>query len=65
MGPRTRKAIGMAGLVTYLGAYIVVAVTLAARLPDHPAVELGYFLVAGMAWVPPLKPLMSWMNRPA
>ncbi len=64
MTARTRKAIGGAGLVAYLLAYIMAAVTLADRVPFTPLAQLAYFVVAGVAWVAPLKPVLTWMMRP-
>ncbi len=64
MTARARKAIGGAGLVAYLLAYIVAAVTLADTIPFNPLAQLIYFVVAGVAWVAPLKPALAWMMRP-
>ena len=32
--------------------------------PMFKAVQVLYYLVAGLAWVFPLLPLIKWMNRP-
>ena len=65
MPPRLRKLIGSIAVVIFLAAYIAAAVTLADRLPDNRAVELAYFLVAGMAWGLPLLPLFTWIQTGA
>jgi hypothetical protein len=64
MQSRTRKAIGCAGLLAYMGVYAVFAASLGAALaPALPNwAELAYYAVAGVIWVLPLKPLMRWMN---
>ncbi len=61
---RTRKALGCAMLLAYLGLYAAAAGTLGALLaPDLPAWgQVTYFAIAGIAWVAPLKPLFAWMN---
>lgn len=66
MNMRTRKAIGCFALLVYLGIYAIAAASLGvALMPALPAWgELIYFAIAGVAWVLPLKPLFTWMNRP-
>ncbi len=64
MGPRTRKALGSFALIVYLIAYIMLAVQLADALPFNAWAHLAYFVVAGFAWVLPLKPLLTWMMAP-
>lgn len=67
MNTRTRKALGCSVLLAYLALYAAAAATLgAALLPHLPGwAELIYFLIAGIAWVVPLKPLFAWMSRRA
>ena len=63
MNARTRKLIGSMGVVAFLGVYIFAVATLAERIPPNKAVQLVFFLVAGVAWGAPLIPLIRWMNR--
>ncbi len=65
MDARSRKALGCAVLLIYLGVYALAAAGLgAALLPLLPAWgELAYYAVAGTVWVLPLKPLFGWLNR--
>lgn len=67
MQTRTRKAIGCFALLAYLGLYLAGAATLGAMLlPVLPAwAELVYYVLAGIVWVLPLRPLIAWMNRDA
>jgi protein-S-isoprenylcysteine O-methyltransferase Ste14 len=61
-----RKAIGAAALLAYVTAYIVAALSVSERILDSATpwwAELLFFAIAGTAWVLPLKPLFSWMNR--
>lgn len=66
MNASARKALGCFVLLAYLGVYAVAAATLGAVLqPMLPFwAELLFYIVAGVAWVIPLKPLFAWMNRP-
>jgi hypothetical protein len=65
MDARARKAAGCAVLLIYLAVYAVLAATLGAyllpRLPFWGS--LIFYVVAGVAWVAPLKPLFDWMKR--
>jgi len=65
MQARARKAIGCFVLLAYLALYAGAAAALGAfLLPILPGwAELIYFVVAGVVWVFPLKPLFGWMNR--
>lgn len=65
MKMRTRKALGCFALLAYLGVYAALAATLGAWLVAHIPhwAQLIYFVIAGVAWVFPLKPLFAWMNR--
>ncbi len=65
MDMRTRKALGCAVLLLYLGLYAGAAALLgAALLPVLPPwAELAFFAAAGVIWIFPLRPLFAWMNR--
>jgi hypothetical protein len=47
------------GIVFFL-AYIAAAVTLADHIPHHWAIQAGYFVLAGVLWVIPIRWLMLW-----
>lgn len=66
MNPRTRKAIGCFVLIAYLALYAAGAAALGAAVLGHAPnwAALLYFLVAGVIWVAPLKPLLAWMSQP-
>jgi hypothetical protein len=51
------------GVLVFLAAYIVAAVTIADRLPNIAWVRLLYFAVVGIAWGVPLFPLFAWAER--
>ncbi|MBL8833575.1 MAG: DUF2842 domain-containing protein [Rhodospirillales bacterium] len=58
--PSTRSTLGFLAILVFLGAYVALAVTLGDMLPDHWAAELAFYLVAGIAWVPPAGRLLRW-----
>lgn len=65
MNTRARKALGSLLLLGYLGAYAALAGMAGAALnPVLPGwAELGFYALAGIVWIAPLKPLFGWMNR--
>jgi uncharacterized membrane protein len=63
LNPRLRKLIGSLGIVAFLAAYVVGVIAIGQHLPDHWAVQVAYFGVAGLLWGFPLFPLIRWMNR--
>jgi hypothetical protein len=46
--------------VGFILVYIVVAITLPDHLPHHWAFQIFYFVLAGIAWVFPVRWLMLW-----
>jgi hypothetical protein len=65
MNMRTRKALGCAGLLAYLAAYVGLAVAVGATyaVTWPPWAQFLFYAVAGVIWIAPLKPLFEWMNR--
>ncbi|WP_448586335.1 DUF2842 domain-containing protein [Thermaurantiacus sp.] len=63
MTPSLRRPLGVLGLVVFLFVYALAAVRLAAPVATlHPLVQLPVWLVLGLAWVVPLRPLLMWME---
>ena len=61
--PSWRKPAGMFGLIAYIAVYALIVSVLSDHLAGLPRlVEPLAYLVAGIAWVAPLKPLFLWMN---
>jgi len=52
---------GIAGFLAYVAVVVAVADWVLAL---HWLAQLAYFLVAGIAWVPPARALMVWAARP-
>jgi hypothetical protein len=63
---RQRKFIGMVAIVTFLIVYSLIAMAIggmvAVGLPLP--LEIGFFVVAGIGWLPMVMYLIRWMSRP-
>lgn len=66
MGMRWKKFIGVFALLGIIAIYSLLVMRLAvAVLPGAgPVIELLFYAVAGLAWVPPVGYLIKWMNAP-
>jgi hypothetical protein len=62
MSERTRKLIGLLGVMVFLAAYIVAMTLISDHIPDHWAARLAFYVVAGIGRGVPNLPLISWMN---
>jgi hypothetical protein len=63
---RTRKLIGACALIALVIVWALVAMAVAQSVlasANHVA-EAIYYVVAGLGWVLPAMPLISWMSRP-
>jgi hypothetical protein len=63
---RTRKLIGTLGLLALVSvwALLVMALAQTALLAQNAIVVFLFYAVAGLGWVLPAMPLVSWMSRP-
>jgi hypothetical protein len=65
MSRRVRKLIGLGVILAWLSSYALAIMSLAVRiLPEDGWVNLAFYVVAGFAWILPLRPLLYWMERP-
>jgi hypothetical protein len=66
MSIRTRKFIGTVALLTLVMTWGLVAMALAQSVLTNinGFVATLYYVVAGLGWVLPAMPLISWMSRP-
>ena len=66
MRQRTRKLIGAMVLLVFIAFYALLAMMVAAALQVNAskAVELIYYVLAGLLWVLPAGALITWMLRP-
>lgn len=69
MHQKTRKLIGTVLLLVFITIYALMVVALSGVvLPQtggNKLVELLFFVVAGLAWVPVAAWIISWMHREA
>ncbi len=64
MEPSWRKPAGIIGLLVYLAVYAAIIASFGDTLDALPqALKVIAYLIAGVAWVAPLKPLFVWMNK--
>ena len=59
--PKWRNGVGMMLILLVIAVWAVIVATLApyvARLPF--LVEMLFYLVAGIAWIFPVRPLLNW-----
>ena len=67
MRRRLRKLTGTVVLLTFLGVYAAAAMLVAQSEPVHQAPGWAqglFFGIVGLAWILPLLPLITWMERP-
>ena len=58
-----RRIVASIIILVFLGAWIWGAATIRTMLATAPKwATLIYYIVAGIGWAVPLKPVLSWMN---
>ena len=61
--PSWRQPVGILLILLLIAGWAVLVASLAPLLADAPRwLDVLYYLVAGIAWVLPLKPLLRWME---
>jgi len=61
--PSLRKPFGVLLLIAFLALYVAVATKVAAPVLKLPALaQAPVWLLLGILWVPPLFPLMRWIE---
>ncbi len=65
MGTRTRKFAGMIACVIFILVYCLLAMALGGFVVNHTPrlVHFIYFVLAGLAWLPPIMVIIRWMQR--
>ena len=67
MSLRQRKFVGMIAIMAFLVVYCLLAMAIggmvAVGLPR--LLEIGFFMLAGIAWLPVVMIIIRWMSRPA
>lgn len=63
MKPSTRRILASVGVLVFLAVWIIAAATIGTYLATAPKwLSLLFFIIAGIGWVFPLRPLFKWMN---
>ncbi len=63
---RLRKFIGAVALfvLVIVWALLAMALAQAPAIHDHAIVSVAYYVIAGIGWVVPAIPIVTWMSRP-
>ena len=63
---RTRKLFGTIATVVYLTVYCLIAMALGGRLVVGYgiAMELPFYIIAGIGWLPIEMMIIKWMSKP-
>ena len=66
MTPRLRKLVGTVALFALVIVWVLVTMALAQSpaIRDNPYLSVAYYVMAGLGWVLPAMPLVSWMASP-
>lgn len=61
--PNWRKPVGMLAILTLIAVWIVGVASFSGPLGRLPVlVQLAFYVVLGIVWILPLKPLLRWME---
>jgi predicted membrane channel-forming protein YqfA (hemolysin III family) len=61
MTPSARKLAGIAAILLLIGIWAALVASLAPNVGKWPILVQGaFYLVMGIAWIAPLKPLLRW-----
>jgi hypothetical protein len=63
---RLRKFVGAIALFVLVVVWALVAMALAQApaIRDNSVLSVAYYVIAGLGWVLPAMPIVSWMSRP-
>ena len=63
---RTRKLLGTVALLLLAAVWSLMGMTVAQTpwLANSGVLQAVFYVVAGMGWVLPAMPIVSWMSRP-
>jgi predicted membrane channel-forming protein YqfA (hemolysin III family) len=61
--PKWRNGVGIAAILLLIAALAVLVASLSATIAGWPALlQALFYLVAGLIWIAPMKPLLRWME---
>jgi hypothetical protein len=66
MAIRTRKFLGTIALIVLAAVWSLLGMTMAQTpwLANSGLLQAAFYVVAGLGWVLPAMPIVSWMSRP-
>lgn len=63
MNPSWRKPAGMLLILAIIAAWAILITSLSATVGRwHWTLQLLFYLVTGIVWITPMKPLLRWME---
>ncbi len=63
MNPSWRKPVGMLAILLLITIWCALIVSFATAISRwHALVQLVFYVVTGIVWITPLKPLLRWME---
>ena len=66
MSYQAKKIVASLILLTFMICWIIIAGTVGSHSGSWPKwVQVLFFVVAGIGWIAPFKPIFAWMNRGA
>lgn len=64
MNPSWRKPAGVLGIMLLIAIWAVIVTSLSAIVGQwHWVLQAIFYLVAGVVWILPMKPVLAWMER--
>ena len=61
--PSWRRPIGVFGIIAWITLWVVVIASLSNSVGTWPVlVQALFYLIAGIAWIVPLKPVLQWIE---
>jgi hypothetical protein len=66
MSVRSRKALGLLAWLLFMVIYCLIAMAIGGQyvVGRGLAVELPFYIIAGIGWLPVVMLLVRWMSRP-
>lgn len=63
MNPSWRKPVGILGILIYILGWTVLVASFSGAIGQLPGlVQLLIYVVTGIVWIAPLKPVLRWME---
>lgn len=63
MKPTMRKPVGILSILLIIAIWSVIVINIADYILGWPVIiQLIFFLIAGIAWIFPVRPILVWME---